>query len=73
MAVPDQKEKTIALILCVIGLVFVPGLHRFYTGHIGTGVLQFLTFGGCLVWQVIDLIAILTGAFKDAEGRPLKE
>jgi TM2 domain-containing membrane protein YozV len=69
----DQKQKTVALILCVIGFITVGGLHRFYTGHIGTGVLQLLTGGGCLIWQIIDLIAIAGGKFKDAQGQPLKE
>ncbi len=47
------------------------GAHRFYTGHIAIGVIQLLTLGGCGIWALIDLILILTGDFKDAEGNPL--
>ena len=41
------------------------GVHRFYTGHIITGILQFLTFGGFGIWVLIDLIMIYTDSFKD--------
>ncbi len=68
-----EKEKTTALILCILPyIVQVHGLHRFYTGHIGIGIIQLLTWGGCGIWTLIDLIQIVSGNFKDAEGRPLK-
>jgi len=47
------------------------GVHRFYTGHKGIGVAQLLTLGGCGIWAFIDLIMIITGSFKDAQGNPL--
>lgn len=47
------------------------GIHRFYTGHIGTGVLMLLTLGGCGIWTIIDIILIATGSFKDGNGNPL--
>ena len=47
------------------------GVHRFYTGHIVSGVFQLFTFGGLGIWWLIDVIRILLGSFKDAEGRPL--
>jgi len=68
-----EKEKTTALILCILPyIVQIHGLHRFYTGHIGIGIIQLLTWGGCGIWTLIDLIQIISGNFKDAEGRPLK-
>ena len=32
-------------------------------------VIQFLTVGGFIIWQVIDIIRILCGCFDDKEGR----
>jgi len=49
------------------------GIHRFYVGKIGTGVLMILTLGGLGIWTLIDFIVLLVGAFKDKEGRVLKQ
>lgn len=69
----SDKDKTTALILCILPYVVqIHGIHRFYTGHIGTGIIQLLTWGGCGIWTLIDLIQIASGNFKDSDGRPLK-
>ncbi|MDD2385526.1 MAG: NINE protein [Bacteroidales bacterium] len=69
----SDKEKNTALILCVLAYVIqIHGIHRFYTGHIGIGIIQLLTWGGCGIWTLVDLIQIASGNFKDAEGRLLK-
>jgi TM2 domain-containing membrane protein YozV len=44
------------------------GVHRFYNGKIITGILMLLTCGGFFVWQLIDVILILAGQFKDKNG-----
>ncbi|MFV2197025.1 TM2 domain-containing protein [Nocardiopsis sp. LOL_012] len=48
------------------------GVHRFYTGKIGTGILMLITFGGLGIWVLIDFIMILVGAYKDSDGLPVK-
>lgn len=64
-----QKSWVVALLLCFfLGML---GVHRFYVGKIGTGVLMLLTFGGLGFWVLIDFIVILVGAFRDKQGQPL--
>ena len=65
-----MKSKLVTFLLCFFfgGL----GVHRFYLGKIGTGIVQLLTCGGCGIWALIDFIMILVGSFTDAEGNPIK-
>ena len=48
------------------------GVHRFYVGKIGTGLLMLFTLGGLGIWSLIDFIMIVCGAFKDKDGLPIK-
>ena len=61
----SDKNKTIALILSIIGFFGVAGIHRFYVGKIGTGILWLFTFGFFGIGTLIDLIIIAQGNFKD--------
>ena len=62
----SDKDWLVTLLLCWFLGAF--GGHRFYTGKIGTGILQLLTVGGCGIWVIIDLILVITGKFTDAQG-----
>ena len=66
----SEKEFVPTLILCLLLGGF--GAHRFYVGKVGTALLMILTLGGFGLWTLIDFIMILTGGFKDKEGRDLQ-
>jgi TM2 domain-containing membrane protein YozV len=63
------KNKITALLLCIFlgGL----GVHRFYVGKIGTGVIWLLTGGVFGIGWLVDIIMIAVGKFKDKQGNIL--
>ena len=65
----DGRWLTTLLLCWFLGVL---GVHRFYTGHTGIGIVQLLTLGGCGIWALVDLILIITGNYKDADGNPIK-
>lgn len=62
----SNKSRLAAFLLCFF--VGILGVHRFYVGKIGTGILMLCTLGGVGIWVLIDLIMIIAGAFKDKQG-----
>lgn len=58
------KLVVLLLALFVGGL----GVHRFYVGKIGTGLLMLVTLGGLGLWTLIDIILIACDSFTDADG-----
>ena len=63
----SSKDWIVALLLCFFLGGF--GVHRFYVGKVGTGVLQLITLGACGIWTLIDFIIIAVGNFTDGEGK----
>ena len=66
-----EKKILPAFLLCFFLGVF--GVHRFYVGKIGTGILQIITLGGLGIWSFIDFVMIIVGAFTDKEGNKITQ
>ena len=60
------KDWTATLLLSLFFGVL--GVHRFYAGKVGTGLLMLFTGGGFGIWALVDLIMIIVGKFTDGEG-----
>ena len=64
MASPKSKMTALLLCLFVGGL----GIHHFYVGKTGMGILYIFTAGLFGIGVIIDLIMIIMGNFKDSQG-----
>ena len=64
-----HKRKWVAFFLCLFFGYF--GIHRFYVGKIGTGIIWLFTFGLFGIGWILDLVFILFGGFKDRAGQRL--
>lgn len=65
----SKSFKTTILLSYFLGLL---GIHRFYTGYIGIGIIQLFTLGGLGLWSLIDLISISLNKYKDKSGNELQ-
>ena len=67
----QEKAESVAMENGNQGLSGSLGIHRFYVGKVGTGILQILLtccFGLGCIWALIDFIIILCGNFTDKAG-----
>lgn len=61
------KRKVNWVLTLIMSIIFgTLGVDRFIMGHIGLGILKLITFGGCGIWWLVDLILIATK--HDFEG-----
>lgn len=65
----SEKNHTIALLLAIF-LGFL-GIHRFYVGKPGTGILWLLTAGVFGVGWFVDVVWLLGNCFDDWSGAPI--
>ena len=68
----DTSSKGFVPTLLLCFFFGVLGIHRFYVGKVGTGILQLLTLGGLGIWALIDFIMIVVGSFTDKQGNFIK-
>jgi len=64
-AINSDRWLTTLLLAIFLGSL---GVHRFYTGKTGTGILMLLTLGGCGIWTLIDVIMIALKSYRDSNG-----
>lgn len=66
----SDKNYFVTVLLCFfLGTL---GIHRFYVGKIGTGILMLVTAGGLGIWWLIDFIIALFAQFRDKQRRLIK-
>ena len=65
----SPKSRLVALLLCFF--LGVLGVHRFYVGKVGTGILYFFTASLFGFGWIFDMVMIAIGAFRDSRGLPL--
>ena len=69
----DISPKSRLIVTLLAAFLGVLGIHRFYLGQIGLGILMLLTFGGCLIWALVDFILAVSGSMKDKDGKPITD
>ena len=62
----SEKKRSIALVLCIfLGPL---GIHRFYVGKMGSGIIYLFTLGIFGLGWIFDIIQILLGNWTDNLG-----
>lgn len=61
-----KSQQTAAILAGLVGWL---GIHRFYLGYPGIGLLQIITLGGFGIWSFVDFIRIITGDLRPRKGR----
>ena len=68
MAVANGRWVTVLILTILLGWL---GVHRFFVGKIGTGILWLLTAGLVGIGWLVDIILVLTRSFTDKSGQSI--
>ena len=69
MKISDKSRFIDALLCACFGII---GIHKFYEGKIGMGILYIFTGGLFTIGVFVDLVMILAGEAIDADGNYIK-
>ncbi len=67
----SARSRSVALITACLGFIGFAGIHRFYVGKIGTGILWLCTGGLLYIGTICDVVKIAVGRFRDRHGLSL--
>lgn len=67
-SVPRKSKMTTLVLAILLGYL---GVHRFYVGKTGSGILYLFTGGLFGIGYIVDIITIITGSFRDKYGYTL--
>lgn len=71
VSITSDKKKWTAFWLCLfLGEL---GVHYFYVGRIGRGLLAMFTMNFFLIGWIVDIFKILGGKFQDNTGAYLRQ
>ena len=56
-----------------IGFIGIGGIHDFYLGNYGKGIIKLFTINWFMLGTILDLIRIASGGYKDNSGAPLRQ
>ena len=71
--ITSDKSKQTTLILCLLGFLGIGGIHDFYLGKFGAGIIKLFTMNWFMLGTILDLIKIASGGYKDNAGAPLRK
>ena len=64
-----RKETNITLATGLAFLLGFAGIHRFYLGQVGMGLLYFFTWGLCGIGQIVDLVRYRELTYRYNQGQ----
>ena len=65
----SAKSKVMAITMCIVfGWL---GIHRYYVGKVGTGIIFMFTFGLFGIGWIHDTVKLATNTFTDCFGLPV--